>query len=291
MHAPEAPVPTYGTPPPLPLFWHHYIRREPVLVRAGDLARFEWRTARWSNAYLVERAGNQDVRVLERRTREGRHDLATSHYVTMLFRDFVRRVLDDPAGSDAHYLNLQHDRVLDPPLLQLLGDFTVPPYFRDLRLRSIVPWMGRSPVPIVTPLHHDFEDNLYVVVEGEKRFLLFPPSDAPCLYTRGTVVRVEPHGAIVYAPGEPMPHLSRLDPRAPDPERFPRFAEVRHHGREVVLGPGDMLFVPAGWFHEVSSHGTERHIALSFFAHAPPPEGLRYLASCLGIAPGSGTGV
>lgn len=285
MLEPTAPIPFYDPPPSVVRFLRHYVAREPVAIRIGDLARLEWKTSRWTNEYLVRRAGNQQVRVLARHAPHGDHDLESSHYIDMSFREFVRQVLDDPRGNDAYYLNLQHDRVLDPPLLQLLGDFTIPPYFQDLLLRSIVAWMGRSPTPIVTPLHHDFEDNLYVVVEGEKRFLLFPPRDAPALYPRGTIERIESHGKIVYAPGEAMPHLSRLDPRRPDLERFPAFETVRHHAREVVLSPGDMLFLPAGWFHQVSSHGPTRHIALSFFAHLPPPEGLRYLATRLTTNP------
>ena len=188
----STPVPRYDTPPPVPLFLRHYVAREPVAIRVGDWARLDWKTSRWGNDYLVRKAGNHDVRVLERHAATGRHDLETSGYVTMPFRDFVRGVLDNPAGSDAYYLNLQHDHVLDPPLLQLLGDFTIPPYFQDVRLRCIVAWMGRGPAPIVTPLHHDFEDNLYAVVEGRKRFLLYPPTAARALYTRGQVVAIEP---------------------------------------------------------------------------------------------------
>jgi mannose-6-phosphate isomerase-like protein (cupin superfamily) len=279
----SASVVRYDPPPPVPLFFlRHYVAREPAVIRIGDWSRLDWKTSRWSNEYLVRKAGNHDVRVLVRRTVGGRHDLESTDYVTMMFRDFVRDVLARPTGNDAYYLNLQHDRVLDPPLLQLLGDFTIPPYFQDVRLRCVVAWMGRSPVPIVTPLHHDFEDNLYAVVEGRKRFLLYPPSAARSLYTRGEIVAIEPHGRIVYAPGEPMPHLSRLDPETADPERFPLFGPVRPYGREVTLAEGDLLFVPAFWFHRVVSEGEGRHIALSFFAHCPPPEGLRYLAERLG---------
>jgi mannose-6-phosphate isomerase-like protein (cupin superfamily) len=271
----------YDPPPPVPLFLRHYVGREPVAIRVGDWSRLDWKTSRWSNDYLVRKAGNHDVRVLVRQAGTDRHDLETSSYVTMPFREFVHRVLDRPGGSATHYLNLQHDRVLDPPLLQLLGDFTIPPYFQDVRLRCVVAWMGRSAIPIVTPLHHDFEDNLYAVVEGRKRFLLYPPQAARALYTRGTVVAVEPNGRIVYAPGESMPHLSRLDPENVDPARFPLFAEARASAREILLESGDLLFVPAGWFHRVTSESEGRHIALSFFAHTPPPEGLRYLAERL----------
>ena len=33
-------------------------------------------------------------------------------------------------------------------------------------------------------LHHDFADNLYIVLKGQKAFTIFPPSDADKLYVR-----------------------------------------------------------------------------------------------------------
>ena len=44
---------------------------------------------------------------------------------------------------------------------------------------------------------------------------------------------------------------SQIDIKAPDLAKFPRFAEVR--AAEVILGPGDLLYVPARWWHSVQS--------------------------------------
>lgn len=47
-------------------------------------------------------------------------------------------------------------------------------------------------------LHHDFHDNLYILLRGSKRFRLFPPSTAPDMYVRGTIKHIYPNGRIVY---------------------------------------------------------------------------------------------
>ena len=53
-----------------------------------------------------------------------------------------------------------------------------------------------------------------------------------------------------------LPHLynhlhcySRVDPENVDLERFPLFGYV--NVIDVTIGPGDILFLPVGWWHHV----------------------------------------
>ena len=73
-------------------------------------------------------------------------------------------------------------------------------------------------------------DNLLVQVTGRKRVVLFSPQDATNLYLCGDKSQV-------------------LDIDHPDLSAFPRFAEVKWY--ECYLEPGDVLFIPALWFHNV----------------------------------------
>ena len=70
---------------------------------------------------------------------------------------------------------------------------------------SLVPadinlWMGRAAQGEMTSsgLHHDFHDNLYVLVRGEKRFKLFSPRDAGKMYTNKDIRWVHENGLINY---------------------------------------------------------------------------------------------
>lgn len=269
-------------PYPLADFYlDYFIPRQPVVIRTRALADLDWRTERWTNDYLAQKAGGQTVAVLTSHN-GNEFGLDKARYETMLFQEFIARAMARAEGDETLYLNLQEgakDRLLEPPLLQLIGDFTIPVYFKDLMLRCMNLWMGNSSGEIVTPLHHDFNDNLYVVVEGRKHFTLFPPSEAHNLYTRGTLLEVEQNGNIRYASMEGMPHLSRVDLEHPDLERFPRFVAAQGTRMDLDLEKGEMLFLPNGWFHRVASRG--RHVALSFMAVTPPADRLQWMRSAI----------
>ncbi len=89
----------------------------------------------------------------------------------------------------------------------------------------------------ITPLHRDLIDGLAIVSFGPREFWLFPPSDAEALYAQ-PLKRV----------GD-FQKCSVSDPRNVDSTRFPRFVDARP--TRITVMPGDMIFVPAGWFHAV----------------------------------------
>uniref|UniRef100_A0A7S1XRY0 JmjC domain-containing protein n=1 Tax=Phaeomonas parva TaxID=124430 RepID=A0A7S1XRY0_9STRA len=60
-------------------------------------------------------------------------------------------------------------------------------------------WMGRSRDGASSGLHHDYHDNLYLLLRGRKCFDLFSPKHAEALYPRGDLVRVHKNGRINYA--------------------------------------------------------------------------------------------
>jgi len=99
-------------------------------------------------------------------------------------------------------------------------------------------WLGNA---VTTPTHLDEWFNLGCVVYGRRRFTLFPPEQIGNLYV----------GPLDYAPtGAPM---SLVQLHAPDFERFPRFGRALAAARSAELFPGDALFIPPLWWHNVES--------------------------------------
>jgi hypothetical protein len=89
-----------------------------------------------------------------------------------------------------------------------------------------------------SPLHFDSMDNFLIQAHGRKRVILFPPSAARFLYP---------------ARGETYPHCSKVNVFAPDLVRFPLYANSSAHKFEFILVPGDMLYIPVGWWHALES--------------------------------------
>eukprot|EP01041_Mallomonas_annulata_P001215 gene1215-2365_t len=117
-------------------------------------------------------------------------------------------------------------------------------------------WIGSKPT--VSPLHYDDYENLLCQIRGRKELILFPPHDIGKLYYEG-----RPKGPLSYTyPSQFTREVDDMDPRAvvfgsgvnvdaPDLVRHPLYA--RTSPVRVVLGPGDVLYLPAYWHHEVQS--------------------------------------
>jgi len=99
-------------------------------------------------------------------------------------------------------------------------------------------WIGNR---IRVAPHYDVYENIAVVVAGRRRFTLFPPEQVANLYA----------GPFELTPaGTP---ISMVDPKQPDLDRFPRFAEAMEAAQSAELEPGDAIYIPYHWWHGVES--------------------------------------
>eukprot|EP00741_Cyanophora_paradoxa_P002534 tig00000076_g2458.t1 len=137
---------------------------------------------------------------------------------------------------------------------------------------------GRSrPRPrLGTSLHKDNYENFYVVVAGRKHFTLYPPQAHPFLYEReyeSAAWRPRVEGGfkgfelVPCDPPQRVPWIA-FDPSLPAEERAARFPLAAHaRGLRVALAPGEMLFLPAMWYHEVgqTADAAGRVVAVNFW--------------------------
>ena len=152
------------------------------------------------------------------------------------FLDIILAHLDDAAPPSFYAGSTDLDIYL--PGLRADNDLDLghPAFSAQAPLASI--WMGNR---TTAAAHHDMSNNLACCMVGRRRFTLFPPEQAANLYP---------------GPLEPTPAgqvVTMVDFRDPDLERYPRFPEALAAAQVAELAPGDVLFYPALWWHQVEA--------------------------------------
>ena len=97
-------------------------------------------------------------------------------------------------------------------------------------------WLGNASH---VSCHFDTYDNLACIVAGRRHFTLYPPESIGALYV-GPIDNT--------MAGQPVALAASSPPGDP---RYPRFDAVRDRALTVELGPGDALYLPKLWWHEV----------------------------------------
>ena len=176
------------------------------------------------------------------RLRDGKTATDPNEGVTfeiMTMRRGMELVFSDKCPS--HYLVAP----LKGPLRGVFDDVTQPKYCRRGPFARSRLWIGAPGT--VTHLHHDFPENLFAQVRGRKRFFLIHPDESSLVY---------PHPLF-----SQLPQAGAVDAANPDYRRFPRFGEA--HPVTVDLGPGDLLFIPSRWWHQV--HTLEMSVCINWW--------------------------
>ena len=185
-------------------FYKDFIhKRRPVVLKGilPDLSLIE----RWKDFnYLIEKVGDSPVMV-EKRSSET-DSFGNGDEVQLMFRQFIQFICN---GDDKHYMTTQdvhansdgRPDLMSPFMKALSNDFSLRPQLMgNLIPQNINMWIGNSSNKDGTSsgLHHDYHDNLYIVLKGRKRFRLYSPIDVDKMYMRGELLKVHPNGRINY---------------------------------------------------------------------------------------------
>lgn len=98
-------------------------------------------------------------------------------------------------------------------------------------------------------IHYDPYHNLLCVVTGHKTVRLWSPKCSAQLYPKALSGEASNHSDVDFA--------------APNLSLHPRFQETYSEVQTVDLKPGDVLFIPEGWWHQVDSDS--RTMAVNFW--------------------------
>lgn len=231
----------------------------PVIIE--DVVQRWHAFSRWTPSYLAQKLGDLRIRVrtsathihpdLESARAERRRPFIVrtvgrlrrrlaargDDRAQMRFDEFLA-VLARPdgfhymAGSDE--LAILSNGTWNETLAAVRADYELPSYVPESRLDSAGLWVSGKGVR--SHLHYDgnYLHNLSAQVTGSKHVQLYSPTQMSKMYP------------YLYTNRQPS-NFSQVDVENVDERRFPRFAEVE--GYEATLKAGDLLFIPAYWYH------------------------------------------
>lgn len=204
-----------------------YAPSRPVVIE-GAIA--EWPAlAKWTPDYLAKTVGSAEIEYQGARSGAADFELAKDrHRRAMPFDAFIAQIMAGE-GNEAYITAYNNHRNTDA-FAPLMAD--VRPVEAYLGTEPGMLWVG--PAGTFTPLHFDLTNNMLIQVTGRKHVRMVPPAHSQYLYNHRHVFSA----------------VHDLD----DPARLDACPLARQATvYDVVLGPGDMLFIPIGWWHQVRS--------------------------------------
>jgi hypothetical protein len=215
-----------------------YARNLPVVI---ENALDDWPAlTRWTPDYLKQRFGTRLVEVQFGRNANPNYEQnSIQHKKEMPFAAYVDLV-ESAGPTNDYYMTANNSGKNKEALRELWDDIVLlAEYLRpDPESRGFF-WYG--PQGTVTPLHHDLTNNFMAQVRGRKLVRLVPAWALADMYNHRHC-------------------FTPIDLDNVDYDRFPQFRNVSVI--DVTIGPGDLLFLPVGWWHYV--RGLDVSITMTF---------------------------
>ena len=230
-------------------FYKNYVLpNKPVVI---SQAISEWKAiSSWSVDYFKSIAGETNIRVEVSPSRifppvhAQSYRQAGYHIEGMTFGQYIDKITSENSLTEGYYFAQQPVDVLFP---QLMKDIRPPDYFKHKSLISTNIWFAGE--GNITPMHYDLVHNLFAQVIGRKRFILFAPEQMGLLYP--------------FPKTSTIANFSQVNLDDPDPVKFPHFQQARP--LECIVEPGDILFLPIFWWHQV--YALNLSVSISFWSH------------------------
>lgn len=217
----------------------YYAKNTPVIITE---MMDDWPAmSKWSPQYLKENYGDVQVEIQADRNSDPNYEINCNNLKQMVtMSEYVDRVTEGGASND--YYMVANNRNLEREELKgLMADIEMFPEFLDGSNTSSRVFFWFGPAGTITPLHHDPVNLMMAHVYGRKQWKIISPQQTPMLYNYVGV-------------------FSKVDLDNPDYNKYPLFGNVKII--DVVLEPGEVIFIPVGWWHHVKA--LDPSIAVSF---------------------------
>jgi LPS sulfotransferase NodH len=220
----------------------YYAGNRPVIIQnlMADWAA----VTKWTPDYLKSVAGDRTVEVMTGRDADPNYEkYDRKHRTELHFTDFIDMVYSGKTTND-YYMVANNAFLQRPEAQPLWKDFVVFPEYLNAATaeRQCFLWFG--PAGTVTPLHHDTSNILLAQVTGRKRYRLIPALQWQYVYNTSGV-------------------FSDVDCERPDLRRYPNFRHATVI--DVIVEPGEVLFMPVGWWHHVRALDVSMTVSFTNF--------------------------
>lgn len=227
------PVAELSEPPTWEEFYSEYIRpNKPVVLRG--LARHLQAFETWTDEYLLKHWANKKVEVELNKT-ETRGGRATS----MTLEQFMNEMYRDSRKHELYAIvSFDEDQRVKSDVVM-----PSPTNCKEISPQSLTLWLSSGGTTSV--LHQDDAENFLMLLDGHKKVMLVHQDESERMYA-----------PIAEAVGTSPVHQESVDL-----VNFPRFGNIPWLKGE--LGPGDALYIPHTYWHQVNSFG--RNVALNMW--------------------------
>jgi hypothetical protein len=215
----------------------YYSTNRPVVI-TGMMD--DWPAMRkWNLDYFSRSFGEREIEVQMGRTAGTNYEIEREKYISKIrFGDFVEKVRAAGETND-FYLTANNNSSNRKVLAELWDDIVqIPEYLASDRPGGFL-WMG--PKGTITPFHHDLTNNIMAQVIGRKLVKIAPSWEIP-------IMRNNLHC------------FSQIDGRVAPPAPRPPRDEPQIY--EIILNPGEVLFLPIGCLYYVQ--GIDISVTVSF---------------------------
>ncbi|XP_041463000.1 bifunctional peptidase and arginyl-hydroxylase JMJD5-like [Lytechinus variegatus] len=220
-------------------FRTNYLRKGvPVVIT--DVAD-KWPASQWTLDELSRKAGHNKAFIRQQTDKES-YKVGKSYSIRESpLREYIDDIRAENSRARSSYLAVQNIRSTFP---ELETDIDIPGYVEKLHGG---PYLWIAMKGHYEFCHFDPDDGLLVILNGSKRVKLYGCDIQPLypnpLGSRGRTIQAQ------------------VNCDTPDLKAFPKFKGVQCH--QCTLNAGEMLFIPAFWWHQVTS--LEMTISINFF--------------------------
>jgi len=144
--------------------------------KPAKLTNFEPFVKFWTNDELKTAAGSD---IIKCEVRNGSEGFGLGNECSMYFSEFIQRI---EKGDQSLYLTTQDleytlegiPSLFSAPISSLIDDIPmIPGLMGNLIPQNINLWLGSSTISSSSGLHHDYHDNLYILMRGHKSIDLY----------------------------------------------------------------------------------------------------------------------